>query len=61
VFGEEHFDHLVSQYVEHYHTERPQQSKGNVPLTGEWPEQEGDSPNPDTIVCRTAGWAAEAQ
>jgi putative transposase len=53
VFGEEHFDHLVSQYVEHYHTERPHQAKGNVPLEGEWPEQEGDPPDPATIVCRT--------
>lgn len=53
VFGERHFDHLVSQYVEHYHTERPHQSKGNVPLTGEWQECEGGPPDPDAIVCRT--------
>src|SRR5262245_46954992 len=34
VCGERHFDYLVREYVEHYHTERPHQSKGNVPLTG---------------------------
>jgi hypothetical protein len=33
VFGPEHLDHLVREYVEHYHTERPHQGKGNVPLT----------------------------
>ncbi len=32
VFGAEHFDHVVSEYVEHYHTERPHQAMGNVPL-----------------------------
>ena len=29
VFGEKHFDHLVKEYVEHYHTERPHQGLGN--------------------------------
>jgi putative transposase len=53
VFGEQHFDHLVSQYVEHYHTERPHQAKGNVPLTGEWPDSDGRPPDPELIVCRT--------
>ncbi len=52
-FGQEHFDHLVSQYVVHYHTERPHQAMRNVPLTGEWLKQEGDPPDPETIVCRT--------
>ena len=32
VFGETHFDHLVKEYVEHYHTERPHQGLGNVLL-----------------------------
>jgi len=32
VFGEKHFDYLVREYVEHYHTERPHQSLGNRTL-----------------------------
>jgi putative transposase len=38
VFGEEHFNHLVSEYLVHYHTERPHQSMGNRLLSGEEPE-----------------------
>jgi putative transposase len=30
VFGEKHFDYLVMEYVEHYHTERPHQGLGNI-------------------------------
>jgi putative transposase len=30
VFGEKHLDHLVREYVEHYHTERPHQGLGNL-------------------------------
>ena len=30
--GTEHMDHLISEYVEHYHTERPHQAMGNAPL-----------------------------
>ena len=48
VFGREHMDHLVSEYVEHYHHERPHQSKGNRPLLSDTlvlgPEGE--------VVCR---------
>lgn len=28
-FGRKHLDHLVSEYVEHYHAERPHQGMGN--------------------------------
>jgi hypothetical protein len=42
-----HMDHLVREYVEHYHTERPHQGKENVPLTGLPPPlTEGE------VVCR---------
>jgi putative transposase len=34
-FGREHMDHLVSEYVQHYHQERPHQSTGNLPLLGD--------------------------
>ncbi|MEX2287410.1 MAG: integrase core domain-containing protein [Planctomycetaceae bacterium] len=53
VFGERHFDYLVTEYVEHYHTERPHQSLGNTPLTGGWPTSDGDMPDPDKVACRT--------
>ena len=29
VFGTDHFDHLVEEYLEHYHEERPHQGLGN--------------------------------
>jgi putative transposase len=32
VFGAQHMDYLVREMVEHYHTERPHQSKDNQPL-----------------------------
>jgi hypothetical protein len=37
VFGEKHFDYLMREYVEHYHTERPHQGLGNVLLNAEPP------------------------
>jgi putative transposase len=33
VFGSKHMDYLCSQFVEHYHTERPHQGKENGLLT----------------------------
>ena len=47
-FGPGHMDHLVREYVEHYHTERPHQGKGNRPLTfdGREPSTEGE------VLCR---------
>jgi putative transposase len=37
VFGEKHFDYLVKEYVEHYHTERPHQGLDNRTLAGQPP------------------------
>jgi putative transposase len=51
VFGEKHFDYLVREYVEHYHTERPHQGLGNRAITGEPPPAPPDSN--DTLLCRT--------
>lgn len=47
-FGREHFDLLITEYVAHYHHERPHQAKGNRPLidTTEPVAVDGD------IVCR---------
>lgn len=51
VFGRRHLDYLISEYVEHYHTERPHQVKGNVPLSGAAPSgRSADSP-PGAIAC----------
>ncbi len=53
VFGEKHFACLISEYVEHYHNERPHQAMGNVPLTGDWPEAKDDPSDTIPIECRT--------
>ena len=52
VFGEQHFDYLVSEYVEHYHSERPHQAMGHRPLTGEWPEPEEPPSDRVDVVSR---------
>ena len=51
VFGEKHFDYLVKEYVEHYHTERPHQGLGNQVPSGEPPPISSNSGN--DIRCRT--------
>jgi len=33
ILGERHFNYLVSEWLEHYHEERPHQSLSNAPLT----------------------------
>ena len=50
VFGEDHFNYLVSEWVEHYHAERPHQNMGNSPLTGEWPDEGGE--DVPEVVCK---------
>lgn len=41
VFGEQHMDHLVQEFVTHYHEERPHQVKENdlLPSNGETPPE----------------------
>ena len=49
-FSEEHLDLLLREYVEHYHTERPHQAKGNAVLVGGGAK---DSASADgEVVCR---------
>ena len=45
--GLRHLDHLVSEYLEHYHLERPHQGLGNRSLTGHDPPGEDGE-----VVCR---------
>jgi len=46
--GLKHLDHLVAEYLEHYHLERPHQGLGNRLLTGHDPP--GDERE---VVCRS--------
>ena len=38
--------HLIREYVDYYHTDRPHQGKGNVPVTSAAEPGEGE------VVCR---------
>ncbi|WP_339909515.1 integrase core domain-containing protein [Symmachiella dynata] len=49
--GPKHFDYLISEYVDHYHMERPHQALGNLPLMGDFCE--GQGAKTDSVVCRT--------
>ena len=40
VLGEKHLNHVVSEFLRHYHAERPHQGIGNVPVSG-MAEQKG--------------------
>ena len=46
--GGKHFDFLISEFVEHYHFERPHQGMGNRPITQSHP-----SVNTGEIKCDT--------
>jgi hypothetical protein len=52
VFGEAHLRHIVSEFVAHYHSERPHLAKGNLPpLIAKAPDAV-DSLGPDSVVCQ---------
>ena len=38
VLGEKHLNHLISEYVEHYNTERPHRALEKPPLSADPPE-----------------------
>jgi putative transposase len=48
VFGEDHFNYLISQYVEHYLAERPHQGLGNRLIDGELESASDEG----EILCR---------
>ena len=52
VFGPEHFDHVLTEYLAYYQAERPHQGKGNAPLTGPPPPTPLPAPPLGEVVCR---------
>ena len=51
VFGEAHLDYLVTQFVEHFHIERPHQGLDNKLVRPQKPPDEC-IPSPQQIVCK---------
>jgi putative transposase len=52
ILEERHLRHLISEYVIHYHEERPHQGIGNRPPNGEEPSAEVVRFHINDIVCR---------
>ena len=52
ICGEDHFNHLISEYQEYYHTARPHQGMGNMPLTGGRAAKADEVFNLEQIECR---------
>jgi putative transposase len=49
LFGERSLRHVLSEYLAHYHTERPHQGKGNVIL---FPSVQAEPSSDRPIECR---------
>ena len=47
-----HFNYLISEYVEHYLTERPHQGLGNVLPISDSTTRGADEPRENEILCR---------
>jgi putative transposase len=52
VFGEAHLRYLLSEFLEHYHEERPHQGRGNQPLTGVAAPTDCRPPSRPEVGCR---------
>ena len=50
-FGQEHLDHIVSEYVDYYNELRPHQSLDNRPLQGKWPTVDEPPDDKEHVVC----------
>jgi putative transposase len=44
--------YLLTEFLEHYHHERPHQGRDNSPLTGPVALPRDDSPGPAEIACK---------
>ena len=53
VFGQRHFDFLISSYVDYYNTLRPHQGVGNRPLAGNWDDSDGPLDPGERLICHT--------
>jgi putative transposase len=53
IFGQQHFDFLVSSYVDFYNTLRPHQALNNRPLTGTWCDAHDPLKPDEQVVCRS--------
>lgn len=60
VFGEQHMDYLVKEFVTHYHEERPHQGKQNVPLVAPEDSKRGNPIDRISWLSRTARSIGEA-
>jgi putative transposase len=52
IFGESHFHYILTEFLEHYHAERPHQGRDNAPLTGTLPSADLGPPGRKDVVCR---------
>jgi transposase InsO family protein len=52
VLGEDHLRHLLTEFLRHYHQERPHQGVGNVPLSGPVEAPEGAILSPAEVRCQ---------
>ena len=51
-FGQDHLNHIVSEYVNFYNELRPHQRKDNRPLQGNWSVTNDPLDDPEQVVCR---------
>ena len=51
-FGQEHLDHIVSEYTDYYNELRPHQSLDNQPLQGKWTLVDDPPVSQEKVVCQ---------